>query len=158
ISPTLGFASGKAGNGFLVNPQSLGGVDGQLYPTPAPSTYGPQDTCHGNHHDATFGSFAYAAPYVYLSCDGQGVVGLKVFPSTPSFTNCDATCASPSWRTAAGSFGPPIVAGGVVFAVDQNGSGLYGFDANTGTKLFQTAGFSANHFTTPSTAGGQIFV
>ncbi|HKW72623.1 MAG TPA: PQQ-binding-like beta-propeller repeat protein [Candidatus Dormibacteraeota bacterium] len=158
ISPTLAFATGKAGYGFLVNPQNLGGIDGQLYPTPAPSTYGPVDACHGNHHDATFGSIAYAAPYVYLSCDGQGLVALKVYPATPSFTNCDATCASPSWHTAAATFGPPIVAGGVVFVVDTNGTGLYGFDAATGTKILQTAGFSANHFTTPATAGGQIFV
>jgi hypothetical protein len=160
IGPTLAFQAGKWGNGFLVNPQSLAGLDGQLYPSPAPAAYSPVDVCFGNHSDANFGSYAYAVPYLYLSCDGHGLVGLKVTTTAPvSFSACDAACASPTW-TAGGttSFGPPIVAGGTVWAVSTGGGGLFGFDVSTGAKIFQSGGFGATHFTTPAEAGGQIFV
>ncbi|HXN01153.1 MAG TPA: PQQ-binding-like beta-propeller repeat protein [Candidatus Dormibacteraeota bacterium] len=159
ISPNLGFQAGKWGNGFLYNPNSLGGIDGQLFPTPSPQTYSSVDVCRGNHSDATFGSFAYAAPYVYLECNGNGIVALQVNTSTPSFSNCDATCAGPSWNAGGGTtFGPPIVAGGIVWAVDINGGGLYGFDAASGAQLYHSAGFGVTHFSTPSEAGSQIFV
>jgi PQQ-like domain len=165
ISPTLAFQSGKWGNGFLVNPQALGGLDGQRYPTPSPATYSPVDVCFGSHSDANFGSYAYAAPYVYLSCDpnsGIGftgrVVALKVDTAAPSFSSCDSTCGAPSWAAGATGFGPPIVAGSAVWAVATNGGGLYGFDAATGAQIYHSSGFGATHFTTPSEAGGQIFV
>ncbi len=158
ISPTLAFQSGKWGTGFLVNPQALGGMDGQLYPTPKPATYAEVDVCRGNHSDANFGSYAYAAPYVYLSCEGNGLVALSVNTSTPSFSSCDATCAGPSWNAGGFSPGPPIVAGGAVWAVDTGGGGLYGFNATTGAQIYHSAGFGVTHFTTPTEAGGQIFV
>jgi hypothetical protein len=164
INPSLAFQSGKWGAGFLVNPKALGGINGQLYPAPSP--YNEVSTCFADHHDATFGSFAYAAPYVYLSCDSHtstggirgGLVGLKVDLAAKNFSNCDATCGAPSWHTADMSFGPPIVAGGAVWVLDQGGTGLYGFDAATGAQIFQSAGLPSTHFTTPSEAGGQVFV
>src|SRR5579864_3739593 len=160
ISPTLAFQAGKWGDGFLVDPQALGGMDGQLYPSPKPAAYSPADVCYGNHSDANFGSYAYAAPYAYLACDGHGLVGLKVTTSAPvSFSACDSTCASPAWKAGGTtSFGPPIVAGGAVWAVSTGGGGLYGFDASTGAQIFHSASFGSTHFTTPSEAGGQIFV
>jgi len=158
ISPTLAFQAGKWGNGFLVNPQNLGGVDGQLYPSPQPASYTPVDVCLGNHSDANFGSYAYAAPYVYLSCEGYGLVALDVNTSTPSFSACGVSCASPSWNVGSFQPGPPIVAGGAVWVVGVDGSGLYGFDAATGAEIYHSAGFGVNHFTTLSEAGGQIFV
>ncbi|HEV2415821.1 MAG TPA: PQQ-binding-like beta-propeller repeat protein, partial [Candidatus Dormibacteraeota bacterium] len=159
ISPSLAFQAGKWGNGFLINPQVLGGMDGQVYPAdPARTSYTPVDVCLGNHHDANFGSYAYASPFVYLGCDGHGLVALQVNTGAPSFSGCDATCASPSWHVGTFSAGPPIVAGGAVWTVDTGGGGLYGFDAMTGAQIYHSAGFSSTHFTTPSEAGGQIFV
>jgi hypothetical protein len=157
ISPTLAFMSGKYGQGFLVDPTNLGGTNGQLFPAASP--YAGADVCVGNHNDATFGSFAYAAPYVYLSCQSQGIVGLKVDTAAKTFSLCGATCAAPSWHSGAGKvYGPPIVAGGIVWAVDTSGSGLTGFDAATGTSVFQSGAFAARNFSTPSEAGGQVFV
>ncbi len=157
ISPTLAFQAGKWGQGFLVNPQSLGGMNGQLYPSPV--NYSGADVCYGNHADANFGSYAYAAPYVYLECDGHGLVGLSIDPSTPSFSQCaSGACGSPTWSAGGTTtFGPPIVAGGVVWAVAINGGGLYGFSAATGAQVYHSAAFSVNHFSTPSEAGGQVF-
>lgn len=156
INPTLAFQSGKRGNGFLVNPQALGGMNGQVYPSP--TNYTPADVCRGNLSDANFGSYAYAAPYVYLSCEGNGLVGLQVDTTARSVSACGATCVAPSWNASGFTPGPPIVAGGAVWAVDTNGGGLYGFNASTGAQIYHSSGFGVNHFATPSEAGGQIFV
>jgi Abnormal spindle-like microcephaly-assoc'd, ASPM-SPD-2-Hydin/PQQ-like domain len=159
ISSTLAFQAGKRGNGFLVNPQNLGGVDGQLFPTPKPATYVGIDVCLGDHNDANFGSYAYMAPYVYLSCDGHGIVGLQVDTVNKTFTSCNATCAAPSWHAPGTStLGPPIVAGGAVWAVSVNGGGIYALNATTGATIFHSASFTAPHFSTPSSAGNQVFV
>ena len=151
ISSGLMFTSGKYGSGFLVDPGHLGGTGGQLFRA---------DVCHGINSDAVFGSHAYAAPYVYLECDGGGIVGVKVNAAAHTFSRCDSSsCASPSWIAGDGlTFGPPIVVGGVVWAIDIGGSGLYGYDALTGAQMFHSAAFGVDHFVTPSEAGGQIFV
>jgi outer membrane protein assembly factor BamB len=158
ISPNLMFMAGKRGGGFLLDLTNLGGVDGQLYPTPQPAAYSQAEVCFGNHSDATFGSFAYAAPYVYLECEGRGLVALNTNTSANSFTPCGSTCGAPNW-TAGGTstFGPPIVAGGAVWAA-TNGGGLYAFNAATGALLFHSANFGINRFVTPAEAGGQVFV
>jgi hypothetical protein len=160
INSGLMFTTGKYGQGFLVNPQSLGGTDGQLFPTPAPATYAGADVCRGSHSSVVFGSIAYAAPYVYFSCNGHGLVAIHVNTSTNSFSPCGATCTSPSWNVGGGTtFGPPIVAGGAVWVVDTGGgSGLYGFDAATGTQIYHSSGFGVVHFATPTEAGSEIFV
>jgi hypothetical protein len=156
ISPNLLFQAGKWGAGFFLNPVSLGGMEGQLFPTPKPATYAEADVCFGNHSAATYSSFAYAAPFVYLECEGQGLVALNVNTAAPSFSPCDATCAAPNWHVASGTFGPPIVAGGAVWVA--NGSGLYAYRASTGTLMYQSAAFGFNRFVTPAEAGGQVFV
>jgi outer membrane protein assembly factor BamB len=158
ISPNLMFTAGKHGGGFLLNPTSLGGKDGQRFPTPKPATYVQADVCFGNTSDATFGSFAYAAPFVFVECEGQGLVALNVNTSSPSFSPCDSACAAPDWNTGGSTtYGPPIVAGGAVWAA-SDGGGLAAFDATTGTQIYQSAGFGINRFSTPAEAGGQVFV
>ncbi len=157
LSPSLMFTSGKWGGGFLLNPNSLGGMDGQLFPTPKPQTYSQAETCFGNHSDATFGSFAYAAPFVYVECEGQGLVALNVNTTNHTFTPCDATCPAPNWTAGSGTYGPPIVAGGAVWAA-QDGVGLTAFNATTGALVYQSASFGINRFVTPAEAGGQVFV
>jgi hypothetical protein len=158
ISSSLMFQAGKWGGGFLLNPNSLGAVDGQLFPTPKPATYAQAEVCLGNHSDATFASFAYAAPFVYVECEGRGLVALNVNTSTQSFSPCNASCAAPDWRAGGSTtFGPPIIAGGAVWAA-SDGGGLSAFDALTGAPIFQSAGFGINRFVTPAEAGGQVFV
>jgi len=157
ISPNLMFQSGKWGGGFLLNPNSLGGVDGQLFPTPKPAAYAQAEACFGNHSDATFGSFAYAAPYVYVECEGRGLAAINVNTGTNTFNPCDATCASPNWNAGNGAtFGPPIVAGGAVWAADN--AGLYAFNTATGAQVFHSASFGINRFVTPAEAGCRVIV
>ena len=158
ISPNLMFQSGKWGTGFLLNPNALGGMGHQLYPAPLPATYAEANTCLGNHTNANFGSYAYAAPFIYLQCQGAGIVALHVNTAAPSFSPCDNPCLAPDWRAGAGlTFGPPIVAGGLVWAASC-GNGLYAFDAATGAQVFHSAAFGINHFVTAAEAGGQVFV
>jgi len=158
VNPNLVFMAGKYGQGFLLNPNNLGGTGHQLFPAQSP--YTGADVCAGNHSDATFGSFAYAAPRIYIGCHNGGLVSLTVDTATPSFSVCDSTCnAAGTWHALPTmDFGPPIVAGGAVWVVDINGSGLYGFEASTGTQIYHSTAFPVNHFSTPSEAGGQIFV
>jgi hypothetical protein len=158
ISPNLLFQTGKAGGGFLLNPNNLGHVNGQVFPSP--TNYTQADVCLGNRSDATFGGFAYAAPFVYLECDGHGVVGLNTNTGAPSFAPCSSTCGAPDWHAGGTmTFGPPIVAGGAVWAVDTgSGTGLYAFNASTGAQMFHTASFGVRRFSTPAEAGGQVFV
>lgn len=160
ISSSLLFQAGKHGGGFLLNPANLGGVDGQLFPTPAPATYSQANVCFGNTGDATFGSFAYAAPFVYVECEGRGLVALNVNTGTPSFTPCGSSCGAPDWSAGGGTtFGPPIIAGGAVWVTDTGGgTGLYAFNMTTGAQIFHSASFGANRFVTPAEAGGQVFV
>jgi hypothetical protein len=114
--------------------------------------------CLGNTSDATFGSFAYAAPFVYVECEGNGLVALNTNTSTPSFTPCGSTCPAPNWHAGGTTtFGPPIVAAGAVW-VANDGGGLYGFNAATGAQIYHRGGFRINRFVTPAEAGGQVFV
>jgi len=157
LSPNLLFQAGKWGTGFLLNTANLGGVDGQLFPTPN-GTDETADVCFGNHSDATFASFAYAAPFVYVECENRGLVALKVDTSAHSFGICSATCPLPDWHVDDGiQFGPPIVAAGAVWAA-SDGNGLYAFRAGTGDLIYQSGGFGINRFVTPAEAGGQVFV
>jgi hypothetical protein len=116
--------------------------------------------CVGDHTNASFGSVAYANGRLYLTCEQSGIISLTVNASTPSFSTCDSICtAAGTWHTSGiASLGPPIVAGGAVWAVSTGGGGLYGFDATTGAQIYHSAGFTSNRFSTPSEAGGQIFV
>jgi hypothetical protein len=158
LSSSLMFTAGKWGGGFLLNPNSLGGMDGQLYPTPAApnySSYAQAEVCFGNHSDATFASFAYASPFVYVECEGSGIVALHVSGNT--FSPCDAACAAPDWSAGTGTYGPPIVAAGAVWAA-QDGGGLTAFDAGTGNVIYQSPAFGINRFVTPAEAGGHVYV
>ena len=134
-----------------------------IHPVQATSspTYAHADVCAGQHSDATFGSFAYLAPYVYLECEspstGLGLVALDVNASAPSFTPCGSSCPAPDWRAGGTTrFGPPIVAAAAVWAASDNG--LSAFNATTGALIYQSAAFGVNRFVTPSEAGGQVFV
>jgi outer membrane protein assembly factor BamB len=157
ISPTLMFVTGKYGQGFLIDASNPGGTNGQLFPARTP--YTGVDVCLGDHSAASYGSAAYANGRVYFGCEGNGLVSLTINTSTPSFSTCDASCsATGTWHVGGiGTVGSPIVAGGAVWVISTSGGGLYGFNAGTGAQIYHSAAFSANRFSTPAEAGGQIF-
>jgi polyvinyl alcohol dehydrogenase (cytochrome) len=157
INPTLMFMAGKRGGGFLLDPTNFSAAsNGQFFPPRSP--YTQAEVCVSNHSAATYGSFAYAAPYIYLECEGNGLVALSTNTSTPSFTPCSASsCPAPNWRAGGTTtFGAPMVAAGAVWAASNNG--LSAFNAATGAPIYQSASFGVNRFVTPAEAGGSVYV
>jgi polyvinyl alcohol dehydrogenase (cytochrome) len=90
------------------------------------------------------GGSADAGMTVYLPCLGD-IVAVKAASSPPALHLL--------WSSGAGG-GPPIVAGGLVWTIGQNGR-LYGLDPATGKIRQQAAiGTPANHFPTPGIGAG----
>jgi hypothetical protein len=119
---------------FLLNGRHLGGIGHQL------AQVGPVCTTNIDGGSADVGMT------VYLPCTG-GTVAVKVDSSPPALHLL--------W-TATGGGGPPIVAGGLVWTIGQNGK-LYGLDPATGKIRRQTTiGVPANHFPTPGVGAGLL--
>lgn len=135
------FASGKSGQGWLLNSASLGGFNAPLFQAQV-------DSCHTTN--SVFGGFAYSAPFVYVPCDGVGLIAVQVDSSNHQF--------STGWSAAGFSPGPPIVAGGMVWSVSHNGGSLRGFDAASGQPRVNVTVGSASRFVTPTSADGWIVV
>jgi outer membrane protein assembly factor BamB len=92
------------------------------------------------------GGSATVGTTVYLPCL-QGPVAVAVTASPPSLRVL--------WSAGVGG-GPPIVAGGLVWTIGQDGT-LYGLDPSTGTVRQQASiGVPANHFPTPSVGDGLL--
>jgi hypothetical protein len=83
---------------------------------------------------------------VYLPCL-SGIIAVNAASSPPALHLL--------WNSGAGG-GPPIIAGGLVWTIAQNGR-LYGLDPATGKIRQQTAiGMPANHFPTPGIGAGLL--
>jgi hypothetical protein len=135
------FASGKSGQGWLLDSGSLGGFSGQLFQAQI-------DSCKST--SSVFGGFAYLAPFVYVPCDDVGLIALQIDSANHQF--------SVGWSAGGFSPGPPIVAGGLVWSVSRGGGRLAGFDQATGQLKIQVSVGSASRFVTPTSADGWIFV
>ena len=74
--------------------------------------------------------------------------------------NAAAETFSPlaGWQVAASANGPPIVAGGLVWATDWNNGKLYGLSPQTGQPAVTHATPTMEHFTTPSASDGKLFL
>jgi polyvinyl alcohol dehydrogenase (cytochrome) len=117
---------------YLLNGKHLGGIGKQQ------AAIGPACTTNID------GGSADAGMTVYLPCLG-GIIAVKATSSPPSLRLL--------WTAGAGG-GPPIVAGGLVWTIGQNGR-LYGLDLATGKIRQQAAiGTPANHFPTPGIGAG----
>jgi outer membrane protein assembly factor BamB len=137
----LVFQIGKAGEGYLLRADHLGEIGGQAYAAPV---------CTGG--SAAFGSTAFSAPYIYVPCR-NGMVALKLGSGASFSTAWTGTTAAPD---------SPVVAGGVVWAVDPAGRTLVGLDAVTGKPRFQaslppTSG-GLPHFIAPTVAAGSVYI
>jgi outer membrane protein assembly factor BamB len=91
------------------------------------------------------------AIYVFAPC-GSGTEGVIVHTKAPISWRR-------AWSASTGSpNGPPIVAGGLVWALNWNGGGLFGMAPTTGTVLFQRSTAGLNHFATPGAGDGMLVV
>lgn len=129
------FMAGKEGVGYLLDPDGLGGVGGELFARPL--TGG----CYA------VGATAYRAPLVYVPCD-HGVTAVRV--SGPRF---DVAWRGPDFRS-----GSPIVAGGLVWACDFEGGFVWGLDAVTGAVRQKLLVGTGQHFVSIAAVAGRLFV
>jgi outer membrane protein assembly factor BamB len=126
--------AGKSRIVYLLSGSHLGGIGQQQ------ATLGP--AC-GDDID---GGVAVTGTTVYLPCV-SGVIAVRATSSPPGLKLL--------WSSGTGG-GPPIVAAGLVWTIGQNGT-LYGLDPASGSiKQQATIGSPANHFPTPSVAGGLL--
>jgi hypothetical protein len=143
LGNNLLFQVGKEGIGYLLDITNLGGTN---HNTPVFSAR----VCTATN-DATFGGIAYSAPYIYVPCSDNLVALQLTTTPTPSF--------STAWSGPAGSIGPPIVAGGLVWTIGYNDSRLFGLNPSTGvTQVSVALSQVPAHFSTPSYGDGLIFV
>jgi outer membrane protein assembly factor BamB len=128
--------AGKSAVVYLLNGSHLGGIGGQQ------AELGP--VCPTNID----GGSAHVGMTVYLPCLG-GIIAVKAASSPPALHLL--------WSSGVGG-GPPIVAGGLVWTISQNGR-VYGLDPATGAIRQQAdIGAPANHFPTPGIGAGLMLV
>jgi outer membrane protein assembly factor BamB len=136
--------AGKNGIGYLIDETKMGsGVE---------AVYSHQ-VCAGN---GSFGGDAYASGVIYIPCT-NGVQALAYNQAARTFTAL--------WQGPTDAVGPPILSGGLVWSLatggfSGGGTKLYGLDPSTGVARYTEALPSpiADHFSSPSAAGGRLFV
>ncbi|HTT91642.1 MAG TPA: PQQ-binding-like beta-propeller repeat protein [Acidimicrobiales bacterium] len=151
---SLLFVAGKGdGNdslGYVMTEGHLGGVGrGAFTGHLCPNSGNPPDV-YGANATATLRSGLNAQIFVYAAC-GSGTEAVLVTPSPPSFHDV--------WAPSSGSpNGPPIVAGGVVWALDWDNNILYGMNPRTGNVLLTRNTENLDHFATPGAGDGMLLV
>jgi outer membrane protein assembly factor BamB len=137
LSPTVlpsgfVFQAGKEGVGYLLGPDHLGGIGGQLFSS---------KICRS----AAFGGTSHSEDTIYVPC-GTGVVALRVHDN-----RFDAVWAGPDFNA-----GPTTVVDGVVYVVDVSRTDLVGLEAASGEEVFRQDIGKSTHFT--SAAAGHNLV
>jgi hypothetical protein len=138
------FQAGKNGTGYLIDELEM-----QLG---AKSVFSGE-VCGGA---GSFGGDAFANGVIYIPCT-NGVQALAYDQTARTFT--------PLWQGPSDAVGPPIVSGCLVWSVATGrfkggGEKLYGLDPVTGAPRYTEILPSpvADHFASPSAAGGRLFV
>jgi polyvinyl alcohol dehydrogenase (cytochrome) len=128
--------AGKSRIVYLLNGSSLGGIGKEKASLP--------DACN----DDIDGGIAFDGSTAYLPClSGTTAVSATASPARLHLL----------WTSTVGG-GPPILAGGLVWTVGQDGV-LYGLDPTTGAeRRHVSVGTPANHFPTPSVGAGLFLV
>ena len=124
---------GKSGPVYVLRRGHLGGIGGQVSVT---------SIC------LSFGGAAVDGSVVYLPCT-DGVRAVRVD---------DAGALHVLWRAPEAVAGSPVVGGGRVWALDQNGGVLHALDPATGKSLEQVAVGQTSRFATPAIYGNLVLV
>jgi hypothetical protein len=134
----LVFEIGKQGLGYLLSASSLGG-------TGVAPRY-EASVCNGS-----WGGAVYHSGVIYVTCS-NGLHALSLDAGGGTFSPLAG------WQVPASANGPPIVAGGLVWATDWNNGRLYGLNPQTGQPLVTQSTPAMEHFTTPSASDGKLFL
>jgi outer membrane protein assembly factor BamB len=147
---SLLFVAGKpTGNGsfgYLMQAAHLGGIGKGAFTgalCPGGGVFGADAT-------DVIGRGAQRRTYVYAPC-GSGTVAVEVDAPAMTFQRV--------WSASTGSpNGPPVVAGGLVWAVAWGSGELYGMNPSTGQVVLERSTGALEHFATPSVGDGKLFV
>jgi len=146
----LVFVAGKRSTngdfGYLVREGHLAGIGHGAYT----GQVCPSGGDFGADASDVVGSGKSAKIFVYAAC-GSGTEALQVTTSPMTFHRV--------WSPSVGDpNGPPIVAGGLVWALDWNGGILYGMNPVNGHVLFRRTTDALVHFATPGVGDGMVLV
>jgi outer membrane protein assembly factor BamB len=133
VGSGLLFQGGKSGRGYLLRAGHLGGVGGEAFTA---------EVCP----QGSYGGAAFSAPYLYVPC----LVGMRALRIGPG--------ASFSIAWTGPATGPPIVAGGAVWAVGFGRSTLFALDPASGAERARIEVGPTVHFATPASLGGLLVV
>jgi outer membrane protein assembly factor BamB len=147
---SLLFVAGKPATngsfGYLMTEGRLGGIGHGAYTGAVCRSGG----VFGADASDTVGSGSHERIFVYAPC-GSGTEGLEVTTSPPSFHQV--------WSPSTGApNGPPIVAGGMVWALAWNSNELYGMSPTTGRVAVERVTAQLEHFATPGVGDGMLLV
>lgn len=138
------FQAGKDGVGYLIDEATMN--------TDHEAVFKAQ-VCKGA---GSFGGDAFAGGVLYIACT-NGTQALAYNETARTFTTL--------WQGPADAFGPPIVSAGLIWTVATGafkggGTTLYGLEPSTGNPRYtETLPSSvADHFASPSAAGGRLYV
>jgi outer membrane protein assembly factor BamB len=134
LPANLVYQGGKNGNGYLVSTTNMGHIGGEVFSAPV---------CN------SFGADAYANGILYVACT-DGVQALNIDPANRRFAS--------RWTGPSDANGPPIIAGGLVWAAATGSSRLYGLDPSTGAVKVSQATPAMEHFATPAASDGRLFL
>ena len=125
-------AIGKQGVAYLLKAGALGGIGGQV---------ASKVICSG-----AFGGTAWSGSTVYVPCaDGLYAVSLS------------SDSIGIGWHAKHPELASPIVAAGVLWAVDNSGK-LYALDLASGSVVYSVSVGAAQHFSTPAATEGFVVV
>ena len=128
--------AGKRGVAYLLRPDRLGSVGGEVSQT---------QLCAG------FGAAAVQGAIAYVPCRSGGINAVSV--------NAQGTGVSVLWHTdAQGPYDSPSLGGGAVWAMNDNAGVLYALDQNTGKVIAQLSVGPSPHFASPTLAPGRAYV
>jgi outer membrane protein assembly factor BamB len=140
----LVFEAGKNGTGYLIDQVAMSGGAAAAF---------SHQVCGGS---GSFGGDSYLAGVIYVPCT-NGTQALSYDAAARSFT--------PLWKGPADAFGPPILSAGLVWSIatggfSGGGTKLYGLEPASGKVRYTETLPSpvADHFASPSAAGGRLLV
>jgi polyvinyl alcohol dehydrogenase (cytochrome) len=127
-------ALGKSGTAYLLNPDHLGGVGGQIAQAPVCPAYG---------------AASVDGSTVYEPCEQGGMAAISVSGDQIHVL----------WRGPASAWGSPVVGGGAVWVTDWSAGTLYELDPATGAVRESLAlGTTLPHFASLSMAGSHAYL